>query len=203
MKRVIKSAVLGGVLLALTGCSSTSVQYYSDMTPELDPKQFFDGRLCADGIVKDYRGRVSRHFSARINASWDSAGVGTLDEVFQFNDRVEGDYEKRIWTLVPDGTGSYLARANDVPEATRMQFAGNSLNMEYVLHYQTGEGDTVKLNMDDWMFQVNNRTIVNETRMSKFGFTVGRVILTIRKAGHSDMCLPGGLQPSNIERVSM
>jgi len=203
MKNSIGLLAVAGLTIAISGCSSTSVQYYAERSPELIPQQFFDGRLCADGIVKDYRDRVSRQFSARIMASWDEAGVGKLDETFQFSDRVDGDYEKRIWTLVPDGNGSYMVRANDVPEPVRMEFAGNSLNMEYVLHYDTGEGDILKLNMDDWMFLVNDRTIVNETRMSKFGLTVGRVILTIRKAGPTDLCLPGSLQKTSLERVSM
>ena len=145
---------------------------------------------------------MTRHFNARILASWDSAGIGTLDEVFQFADRHLGDYEKRIWTLVPDRDGAYMATANDVVEPARMTFAGNSLHMNYLLNYGADD-DQITLRMDDWMFLVNEKTIVNETRMSKWGLTLGHVLLTIRKAHPADLCLAGGSAAAATERVSM
>ncbi len=203
MKFIHSLAALAAAAALLAGCSSTRIQDYANTGPQLVPSEFFNGRLCADGVVKNVSGQVTRHFSARILASWDATGIGTLDETFQFNDRPMGDYEKRIWTLVPDGEGAYLARANDVPEAGRLEFAGNSVHMNYVLHYKTADGETVKLTMDDWMHLVSNRSLMNETRMSKFGFTVGHIVLSIRQAGPADLCLPGNIANPNIERISM
>ena len=77
---------------------------------------------------------------------------------------------KNLWTLTPaqkNGREVLTAKASDVPEATTMEWSGNSIHMAYTLRY--GEpGDTIDLNMDDWMFHVADGVVVNETRMTKF-----------------------------------
>jgi hypothetical protein len=174
--------------LLLSACSSVSVQDYAQRQPKLDPREFFDGKLCADGVVRDWKGEQIRQFNASILATWDEQGVGTLDEVFQFDD----GRETRIWTLTPitngDGQRAYRAKANDVPEPTVMNFAGNAIHMNYMLRY--GEpGDTIDLTMDDWMFKVADGVVVNETTMSKWGFDVGQVLLVMRKVDEGHKCI--------------
>jgi len=51
-------------------------------------------------MVKDWSSAVIRTFDADITASWTEQGVGTLDEVFRFDD---GEVQTRVWTLTPDG----------------------------------------------------------------------------------------------------
>lgn len=171
-------------LLVLTACSSLDVNDYADRGPVLDPKTFFAGQLCADGVVRSRSGEQIRQFQARILASWDDNGVGTLDEIFEFDDGVE----TRIWTLIPEEPGVYRASANDVPKPTKLRYAGNAIHMNYVLRY--GEpGDTIDLTMDDWMFQVSPGVVVNETVMSKWGIRVGQVLLVIRQVGEDEQCI--------------
>lgn len=38
--------------------------------------------------------------------------------------------------------------------------------------------------MDDWMYLVTEDTLINRTRMSKWGLGVGEVILTIHRLNH-------------------
>ena len=73
------------VIIGLTGCSTPSIVDYQDGTPAFEPENFFDGKLTAHGVVKDYSGKAIRHFNADIIACWDD-GVGTLDESFVFDD---------------------------------------------------------------------------------------------------------------------
>ena len=177
---------LGGSLL-LTGCSSPALYENSWRTPRLQPADFFNGVICADGVVEDYAGDQIRHFNALIQASW-QGDTGTLDEVFYFHDAPgqAPKRETRIWTLKKEGD-VYRARATDVPQWTTMAFAGNSLQMQYTLEY--GEpGDTISLSMDDRMVQVSDGVVVNETSMSKLGFTVGKVLLVMRKADKVNAC---------------
>lgn len=176
--------IIAATALSLTGCSSITVENYAERTPKLIPQEFFNGKICADGVVRDWRGRQIRQFNAQILASWDDKGVGTLDEIFDFDD----GRETRIWTLTPDTLGSLSATASDVPKKTRMTYAGNSIHMGYTLRY--GEpGDTIDLKMDDWMFQVADGVVVNETRMSKWGIGVGQILLVMRKVENEHECL--------------
>jgi len=40
-----------------------------------------------------------------------------------------------------------------------------------------------EVQMDDWMYQMDERTLINRTSMRKFGVEVGQVTLFFRKEG--------------------
>ncbi|MDQ4425408.1 DUF3833 family protein [Thalassolituus sp.] len=193
-RQLFRTGVLGvTAAVVVAGCSSTQVDHAAGRSPKLIPQTFFDGKICADGVVRDRSGAETRSFNARIDASWDEEGVGTLDEVFYFYDEpgAEAKRETRVWTLTParkDGREVLSAKASDVPEATTMEWAGNAIHMAYTLRY--GEpGDTIDLDMDDWMFHVADGVVVNETRMTKFGIHVGQILLVMRKVEPGVTCL--------------
>lgn len=163
-------------LLALSGCASQSLSQYQDQTPEFIPEQFFNGPLTAYGMVTNRSGEVTRRFVAQIDAYWVD-GVGTLDEVFVWSD---GEEQTRVWTLTPNTDGSYAAVAGDVVEPTTMRVAGNALQMKYQLLLPFGDGD-IAVTMDDWMYLITDDTLINRTNISKFGFNLGEVILTIQQ----------------------
>lgn len=179
--------------VGLSACSSVTVEHAAGRTPSLVPQDFFNGKICADGVVRDRSGAEIRSFNAEIIGRWDEQGVGTLDEVFYFYDEpgAAAKEETRVWTLTPTMTergAALTAQASDVPKATTMYWAGNAIQMSYVLRY--GEpGDTIDLSMDDWMFQVADGVVVNETRMSKFGLHVGQILLVMRKVDDNVGCL--------------
>ena len=166
--------VLFSLILLSSGCSSVAVTDYSDLEPHFVPSEFFSGRLTAHGVVMNRAGRVTRHFNADIQASW-SDGVGTLDEDFVFDD---GELQKRVWTLTPDGQGGYIGTAGDVVGEGRLSYAGNAVFLDYVLRIPYGDG-TIDLRVDDRMYLVNDTVLINESRLSKFGLNVGRILLTI------------------------
>ena len=172
-------ARLSIVLLSLgmiTSCSSVPVSEYADNTPVMVVEEFFNGSLRAHGIVKDRGGKVIRYFNASINASWVD-GVGTLDEVFRFDD---GEEQRRIWKLARDDDGNYVGTANDVVGSSTLEVAGNSLFLDYVLRIPYGDG-TLDLNIDDRMYLVSERVLINESVMTKWGFDVGQITLVIEK----------------------
>lgn len=163
-------------LLLLAGCASPSLDDYRDRSPALIPDRFFQGTLFARGVVKDWSGEVIRTFDATIDASWSAEGVGTLDEVFRYDD---GEVDTRVWTLTPE-EGGYRAEAGDVVEPGFMEWQGNAIRMNYVLEVPYGDG-TINVRMDDWMYLITPDTLINETSMSKWGFPVGEVVLVIQR----------------------
>ena len=162
--------------LALTACSSVSVEDYAANKPQIVAEQFFNGKFLAHGIVKDRDGKVIRYFSASIDASWRD-GIGTLGESFVFDD---GEQQKRVWTLKPSGDNRYLATAGDVIGEGKMTVAGNSVFLDYVLRIPY-DGDTIDLRIDDRMYLVSDRVLLNESIMTKWGFEVGSLMLVIEK----------------------
>ena len=160
----------------LVGCSSVSIDDYAENRPVIVLETFFNGRLKAHGIVKDRSGKVIRYFNASINAYWQD-GVGTLDEVFKFDD---GEEQTRVWKLVKDGPGRYTASANDVIGSSALKVAGNSIFLDYVLRIPYDD-DTLDLHVEDRMYLVSERMLINESVMSKWGFEVGQITLAIEK----------------------
>jgi len=173
MLRIFLLAVVFGTLL---GCAPVRVTDYRDAKPVLDIEQFFTGQLRAHGIVKDSSGRVIRRFNADIAAQW-ADGVGTLTEDFVFDD---GELQRRVWTLRPNGDGRYTGTAGDVVGEANLQQSGNSLFLDYVLRipYRGGEVD---VRVDDRMYLVSPDILINESSLTKFGWGVGNLVLVIAR----------------------
>ncbi|MGL4566672.1 MAG: DUF3833 domain-containing protein [Halioglobus sp.] len=172
----LKRTLVIPAALSLAACSTVSVDDYADKRPTLEPETFFNGALTAHGVVKDRSGKVIRSFNADITAYWRD-GVGTLEEDFVFDD---GERSRRVWTLKPDGAGRYWGTAGDVIGAGEVRVAGNSMFLEYVLRIPYGDG-TLDLTIDDRMYLVDPDTLINESRMLKFGLEVGEILLVIER----------------------
>lgn len=163
-------------LAVVAGCSSVSVNDYADRRPVFEVERFFDGALTAHGVVKDRSGKVIRSFSATIDASWEN-GVGTLDEDFIFDD---GEQQKRIWTLRRQTDGSYIGTAGDVTGEGKLTQAGNAVFLDYVLQVPY-RGKRLDVRVDDRMYLLTPDLLINESKLRKFGFQVGELLLVIQR----------------------
>ena len=163
-----------GVLVGFTACGSTSVDDYQAREPAFAPEDFFNGALTAHGVVKDFSGTAIRHFRADIIGCW-SEGVGTLDEDFVFDD---GEQQKRVWTLTPNGSQTYVGTAGDVVGEGLARWQGNAMFLDYTLRIELENGP-IEVKIDDRMYRVSDNVVINESKMRKFGFGVGEILLTI------------------------
>ncbi|MFV8816589.1 DUF3833 domain-containing protein [Haliea sp. E17] len=168
------------LLPILAACSSVEVEDYASNQPLMDPRTFFSGPLVAHGVIKDRSGKVFRRFTADILGHWQGE-TGTLEEDFRFAD---GETERRVWTLRKHADGHYTATAGDVIGEGRASVAGNAMFLDYVLRVPWRDG-SIDLHVDDRMYLVNEDVLINESVMSKFGFRVGSILLTIVRVGNS------------------
>ena len=163
-----------GMLAGFTACGSTSVDDYQAREPAFAPEDFFNGALTAHGVVKDFSGTAIRHFRADIIGCW-SEGIGTLDEDFFFDD---GEQQKRVWTLTPNGSQTYVGTAGDVVGEGLARWQGNAMFIDYSLRIELENGP-IDVKIDDRMYRVSDNVVINESKMRKFGFGVGEILLTI------------------------
>lgn len=175
--KVILILTLGFFLMS---CSSIDINTYKDNDPQLELKKFFSGDLTAHGILKDRSGKVIRYFNVEMNGRWLDDGTGILDEKFIFDDK---SIEYRTWTFTPihhNGKISYIAKANDTIEPVPISISGNTFFMNYdlMISYQ---GDELEVRIEDKMYLINNRVLINESTMVKYGLEVGYITLTIIK----------------------
>lgn len=173
---MIDRLILGIAGLVLAGCASVAPQDYASGRPVLDLKEYFDGQVDAWGIVQDRSGKVIKRMVVEMTCTW-NGDVGTLDERFTYAD---GTKETRVWTIRRDGR-RYTGTAADVVGEAKGEAAGNALRWNYVLDVPREGGGTVHLDMDDWMWLVDDRTLVNRASFSKFGIRFGEVTIFFRK----------------------
>lgn len=172
----MKSFVTLLFVALLAACSSPDVSRYAANQPVFDPAQFFLGKTDAWGMFQKRGGEVVKRFHVEITGS-NSDGKLILDERFRYDD---GTTQQRVWTLVRQADGSWRGTAGDVVGDAVGEAAGNALNWRYTLLLPV-DGKTYEMKMDDWMYQMDDRTMINRTAMSKFGFEVGQVTLFFRK----------------------
>lgn len=161
----------------IASCSAVDINGYANNYPTLALTKFFNGKLSAHGIIKNRAGEVTRYFNVTMTGHWSDNGTGTLDEYFLFDD---GEQQRRIWTFEPQSDGSYLASANDVSTPTKMYVSGNALFMDYILNIQY-QGEPLDIAIEDKMYLIDENVMINESTMTKWGFEVGYITLTLIK----------------------
>lgn len=162
--------------LALASCSGVDVRSYSQEKPTLALREFFEGRVEAWGIFQKRSGEVAKRFHVLINGHSEGSKL-ILDESFTYSD---GTKQKRVWTLTPDGPGQWRGTAGDVVGEARGETAGNALRWRYVLRLPV-DGKEYDVELDDWMYLMDGKTLINRSYMSKFGVEVGQITLVFRK----------------------
>lgn len=167
--------------MTLSGCSRIDPKIYANNTPVFAPFEFFSGQATAKGVLEDRGGQVTRRFVADIVGEIKTDGGNKkfleLREEFRFDD---GEVQHRTWTLYQTGPQDYTGTAGDVIGEAEGRVSGNTMNLRYVLRIPVG-GRTYDVRMDDWMYMVDEKTVINLTDLSKFGFGLGRLSLVIYK----------------------
>jgi hypothetical protein len=167
-----------GLAAALSGCAGPQVQDYANEKPTLDLRSFFNGDLTAKGLFTDRAGRVVKRFTVKMNARWEGDS-GVLDEHFVYSD---GSTQRRVWRLQALGQGRYSGTADDVVGEALGDSAGNAFRWAYTLALPV-DGRVWNVALDDWMFLVDEGTVLNRSAMSKFGLHLGDVTLVITRNG--------------------
>jgi hypothetical protein len=160
----------------LAGCSAPHIDQYAAETPALDVQTWFNGTLDAHGMFQDRSGAVIKRFVVVMHCSW-NGDTGILDEDFVYAD---GTRQKRVWTLKKTGPGRFSATAPDVVGTATGTVSGNALRWQYVLALPV-DGRIINVDMDDWMFMIDDKVMLNRTAMSKFGVGLGNVTLSFSK----------------------
>lgn len=172
------SMALGPVLLTLflSACAITDVNHYKDVKPQFDLERFFLGTTDAWGMFQQRNGAVIKRFHVVI----DTKKVGdelVLDERFVYDD---GSKQQRIWCLRKTTDGRWIGKADDVKGEAIGEVAGNAFKWEYTLLLPV-DGSIYEMTMDDWMYLIDQDTMVNRAKMRKFGIEVGEVTLFFRR----------------------
>jgi hypothetical protein len=167
--------------LLLGGCGGVEVSHYAAERPQLDLPGYFSRPVQAWGIFQNRSGEVVKRFTVDITSHREGERL-ILDERFLYSD---GTRQQRVWTLVPTGDGHWRGTAGDVIGEAQGEVAGNALRWRYQLKLDV-DGTTWNVDFDDWMYLMDEDTLINRSSMSKLGVELGQVTLFFRRdAGRS------------------
>lgn len=172
---------IGKILLCcciglLSSCAVTDVTAYKNEKPEFDLERYFTGRTEAWGIFQKRSGEVVKRFHVEIEGKR-IADELVLDERFTYSD---GTKQTRVWRLKKNGDKQWTGRADDVKGTAEGEVSGNAFKWQYVLLLPV-DGTIYEMHMDDWMYLVDDQTLVNKTKMTKFGIELGEVSIFFRR----------------------
>jgi hypothetical protein len=168
--------LLAGLAMLLSGCGGPSIEDYKGRGPAMDIREYLNGEVEAWGVYINRSGMVEEQFHVLMIGKFDKK-AGTLEETLTYTD---GKVSKRTWTVTFSDDNHFTSTAGDVVGvATGVQF-GNAVNMNYVLRVPV-KNTTYDITMDDWMYRLDEKTLINRVEMRKFGFKVGELLLTYRK----------------------
>jgi len=176
IKRVVLGAAAATWLAVLAGCAAPQLSDYAADQPVFDLQQYFNGTVLAHGMFSDRNGKVLRRFSVTMRCNWEG-NKGTLDESFLYRD---GEQQRRVWHLVRQPDGSFVGSADDVQGQALGASSGSAFHWGYTLRLPV-DGTVYEVQFDDWMHQIDEKTVLNRAVMSKFGVRLGEVTLAFTK----------------------
>jgi hypothetical protein len=179
---LILSALAGAlIVIALMALraryASFTAQVPSDYAngPTFDLRQHLSGPLTCEGVIFGPTGRVTSRFVADMQGSW-AGPTGTLSEVFRYD---SGTVQHRAWTLALGANGAITATAADVVGQGSGHVEGSGVVLRYRIRLTPEAGGHV-LDVTDWMYLLDNGTIMNRSQFRKFGIKVAELVATMR-----------------------
>ena len=178
--------ILSGVALTLAvlvvlrrfiGFRSQTPADLATRGPAFNLREHLSGPILCEGVIYGPTGRVTSRFVAHMNGTWEG-NTGTLQERFHYD---SGAVQDRCWTLELGQGGAIKATAPDVVGTGTGTVSGPAVLMRYKIKLDAASGGHV-LDVTDWMYLLENGTILNRSQFTKFGVTVAELVATLRKA---------------------
>ena len=148
---------------------------YAGQGPEFDIRRHLNGDILCEGVIYGPTGRVVSRFVADFHAAWDG-NVGHMTEEFRYD---SGATQSRAWTLMLGNDGRIRAEADDVVGEGTGEQSGGTVQLCYRIRLPEDAGGHV-LDATDWMYLVENGTIINRSQFRKFGVKVAELVATMR-----------------------
>lgn len=175
---ILGAALLGLTLLVAQRYVGFRSQASDDYTggPTIDIRHALSGPILCEGVIYGPTGKVSSRFVADMHGRWDG-NKGVLTEDFRYD---SGTRQSREWRLTLGNDGAIRAEADDLVAPGTGQQTGSALRLDYTIRLPESAGGHA-LDVTDWMYMVENGTVVNRSQFRKFGIKVAELVATMRK----------------------
>lgn len=160
------------VLCLLSACSAPrKISYFSGTIPAFDPVAFWTGHVQSWGVIETPGGAPSD--SITTDCQGRLAADGTL-HLHQTLTEGDGTTRHRDWTLRRLSPTTYEASANDMAAPVTGTAAGRAFTWHWVWELAP-HASLKRVTMTQWMYLLQDGTLLNRTIITKFGVTVAEV----------------------------
>ena len=170
------AALLALAVSRFAGFRAQRPSDYAGSGPRFDPRIHLSGPILCEGVIYGPGGRVSSRFVADMEGCWNDAS-GVLTERFRYD---SGTVQNREWRLSLGPDGAVRAEAEDVIGAGTGRADGPAMELRYRIRLPESAGGHV-LDVVDWMYLMDNGTIINRSQFRKFGIKVAELVATMRR----------------------
>ena len=137
---------------------------------------FFNGEAEANGMIIDRFGRVRQKVHVIMNGYWANDKF-KMDEVFTYED---GREELRSWSVEFTDENTFLASSDEL-KSPAIGFSNREIvKMEYTFPVPIASR-MFRLKFDDRMYLLDENTLFEQAKMSKFGIHLAEIVLVFRK----------------------
>jgi hypothetical protein len=150
---------------------------YAAEQPVFDIRQHLVGPIACEGVIYGPTGRVTSRFVADMQAEWAGA-TGVMTEQFRYSN---GSVQERAWSFTLSEDGKIEAEAEDLVGTGVGRQKGAGVMLRYRIRLPDSSGGHV-LDATDWMYLMENGTIINRSEFRKFGIKVAELVATMRPA---------------------
>lgn len=133
------------------------------------------GEMSCHGVLYGPLGKVVSRFIADMSIKW-SGNKGRMDELFTYD---SGNTQTRVWDMELSEDGGLIATASDFEGLAVGKISGSTIQLKYKFRLPKESGGHV-LNVVDWMYLLEDGTLVNRSQFRKFGIKVAELVATIQ-----------------------
>lgn len=167
------------VLLApLAACGRPlEIQSFAGAGPQFDPVVFWTGHSHSTGVIENRFGEpIERVTTDCIGEAEGADGLNMRQTLTMGN----GTVQSRDWHMRRTAPGHFEATANDMIGTAMGEAAGPAFHWRWGLATKPGNL-LFDVTMHQWMYEVDDRTMVNRTVITKLGVTLAEVTETFRR----------------------
>jgi hypothetical protein len=174
-RKWLRGLALAGVLAALAGCDKPMpVGAFAGTSPAFDPVTFWTGHARSWGVVENRGGAPTAIITT------DCTGVADGPDGLSMHQTLtqDGKTTSRDWHMRRVSPGHFVATANGMAGEANGEAAGRAFHWTW--RWKTG-GVAGTVLMSQWMYLLDDGSLLNRTTVSKLGVTVAEVSEVFRK----------------------
>lgn len=155
------------------------IEDFAGKDPEFTPETFFNGSLAGWGVMESPLGSLQKRYTVAAHGRWDAEErVVYFTETWTFDD---GHVDTLKWQIRSLGAGRYSGTEPRLDGEAEGERAGFAFNWRYTRETPQPDGKTMKLNFDDWFWQIDQTTVIVKGTAGRLGLPFATAHVTYHK----------------------